>query len=204
MDGVRRLPRGRHALSPEAVAEAQRDRLMTAMAQVMSEKGYVKTSVEDVIRRAVISRQSFYRHFTSKQDCFMAAFRRSTQVLEQRIATAASGDGGPVERFERALADFLEALVLDPASARLCVSEVYAAGPEAVAHRTDFQRRLGERMAAMLEAGTEAGQFACQVLVAAIATMVAGPLATGEQEALRALGPPLVEHVRGLKAAGLI
>ncbi|WP_101788522.1 TetR/AcrR family transcriptional regulator [Nonomuraea indica] len=201
---VRRLPRGRHALPPERVARAQRDRLMTAMAEVMSEKGYVKTSVEDVLKRAVISRQSYYQHFTSKLDCFMAAFQRSTALLERQIVEAAAGAGGPVERFDRAVTCFLETLVSDPATARLCVTEVYAAGPEALEHRMAFQQRLGDHVADILEAGTEAGRFTCRLIVAATATMVSGPLLQGDHDALRSLGPRLVAHVRDLKAAGLL
>ncbi|WP_431899560.1 TetR/AcrR family transcriptional regulator [Nonomuraea sp. bgisy101] len=201
---IRRLPRGRYALPPDEVARAQRDRLMTAMAEVTSEKGFVKTSVEDVIKRAVISRQSFYQHFTSKLDCFMAAFERSTALLEQRILMAAAGDGGPLERFDRAMTAFLETLTDDPANARLCVTEVYAAGPEAMEHRAMFQRRLGDHVADILGATTEGGRFTSQMIVAATATMVSGPLIDGDHEALRSLGSRLAAHVRDLKAAGLL
>lgn len=41
-------------------------------------------------------------------------------------------------------------------------------------------------------------RFACRVVVAATASMVTGPLVTGDLDALRALGPPLVAHTRRL------
>ena len=61
-----RLPRGRHSLSREEVARSQRDRLVRAMADVMAEKGYARTSVADIVRGAGVSRESFYERFGSK------------------------------------------------------------------------------------------------------------------------------------------
>ena len=69
-----RLPRGRHGLTRAEVESSQRDRLLDAMADAMSEQGYVATPVADVIKRAGVSRESFYELFSSKLDCFMSAF----------------------------------------------------------------------------------------------------------------------------------
>ncbi|MEV4258826.1 TetR/AcrR family transcriptional regulator, partial [Spirillospora sp. NPDC049652] len=84
----RRLPRGRHALAPEEVERIHRDRLYAAMAEAMAERGYVRTSVEDVLKRAVVSRQSFYRLFDSKLDCFMGAFERAGEILVAHVLEA--------------------------------------------------------------------------------------------------------------------
>ena len=78
------LPRGRHSLSREEVAGSQRERLQRAMAEVMAEKGYALTSVADVLRRARVSRETFYELYSSKEDCFMSVFD---------AAYAAIGDG---------------------------------------------------------------------------------------------------------------
>ena len=45
------------------------------MAQVMAEKGYVATTVADVLRAAKVSRETFYEQFESKEDCFAARIR---------------------------------------------------------------------------------------------------------------------------------
>ncbi|MFC9971794.1 TetR/AcrR family transcriptional regulator [Spirillospora sp. NPDC127200] len=74
----------------------QRTRLCAAMADVMAEQGYVATSVEDVLKRAGVSRQSFYRLFDSKADCFMAAFDMAADILLRRVLDSlGDGAGGP-------------------------------------------------------------------------------------------------------------
>ena len=82
------LPRGRHRLPREAVVQSQRERLLRAMAEVMADKGYARTSVADVLRVAHVSRETFYEQFASKEDCFMSAF----ETVMGRLAAAAGGD----------------------------------------------------------------------------------------------------------------
>jgi AcrR family transcriptional regulator len=72
------LPRGRHGLSREAVEGSQRTRLLRAMVDVMADKGYAGTSVADILRRARVSRETFYELFSSKEDCFMSAFEQQS------------------------------------------------------------------------------------------------------------------------------
>ncbi|MBD0322124.1 MAG: helix-turn-helix transcriptional regulator, partial [Aldersonia sp.] len=84
-----KLPRGRHGLSRDEVVRSQRDRILLAMAEAMAEKGYVATSVADVLRRAGVSRETFYQQFSSKEDCFRAAYGRAVELIIARIV----GDG---------------------------------------------------------------------------------------------------------------
>ncbi len=87
--GMTPLPRGRHGLSREQVEASQRLRLMRAMAEVMAEKGYARTSVADILRRARVSRETFYELFDSKQDCFMSAFEQAyAHILDAVTPTA--------------------------------------------------------------------------------------------------------------------
>lgn len=199
---VAKLPRGRHRLTREEVEQSQRERLLLAMADAMSEKGFARTSVEDVIKRAGVSRESFYRLFSSKLDCFMAALDQAATVLLARVGAGLGLAGTPVDQFERVMNSYLEALIAEPAYARLFLIEVNAAGPEAIQRRLTVQTRFSDALAGLLGAGNEDGRFACQVIVAAVSAMLAGPLAERDYDAVRALGPRITRHVRLLWTAG--
>lgn len=69
-----RLPRGRHGLSPEFVAHNQRHRLISALILTLAEVGYQKTTVSTIGRRASVSKSDFYKHFDSKDACFLVAY----------------------------------------------------------------------------------------------------------------------------------
>lgn len=195
------LPRGRHRLTRDEVAESQRGRLVRAMAEEMAEKGYARTSVAGVLRRARVSRETFYELFSSKEDCFMSAFEEAYSQFAAAL-TPATGEGRtprePIDRITGLLRDYLGALAADPALARVFLIEVYAAGPEATRRRLELQQGLADAIAAATGARTKDERFAIEALLAAITQLVTSRLAAGEGERLPELHRPLLGLVRRL------
>jgi AcrR family transcriptional regulator len=194
------------------VERIQRSRLCAAMAEVMAEKGYVATSVADVLKRSGVSRQSFYQVFDSKIDCFMAAFDVAGDLLMRRLLEMVGADergvpgpeaaGDPLQRFERAFTAYLEALAIELPYTRLFLIEVYAAGPEAIGRRGELQAAITANLADLMGVTDDAGRFACQLIVAGTSTLVTQAVADNDLEALRAIGPSVIDHVRTLWKAG--
>ncbi|MFJ4656072.1 TetR/AcrR family transcriptional regulator [Nocardia sp. NPDC088792] len=196
---ARQLPRGRHGLPRETVVAAQRDRILLAMAEAMTENGYVGTPVAAVIKRAGVSRETFYEQFRSKEDCFEAAYERAAELMLTGIlaATGTEFEGEThAHRIERLLTAYLDALSAEPAYARLFLVEVYAVGTEAIARRSQLQETFVAMVADILGADTDAQFFACQMLVAALSSMVTARIAVGDLEGLRALREPLLAMIR--------
>ncbi|MFL5870387.1 MAG: TetR/AcrR family transcriptional regulator [Solirubrobacterales bacterium] len=186
------LPRGRHGLSREQVARSQRLRLLRAMAEVMAEKGYAATSVADILRRARVSRETFYELFESKQDCFMGAFEEAYgHLLDAVSSTRGNARGSRRERFSTVLRDYLEALALEPAAARVFLIEVYAAGPEAIQRRLELQAGLADALSTLV-GGSDEDRFAVEALLAAVVQLVTARLAVGDVDGLRDLHDPVV------------
>ena len=191
-----RLPRGRHGLSREQVRESQRGRIFLAMAAAMAEKGYVDTTVADVVKGSGVGRESFYQLFTGKLDCFLQAFDVVGDMLLGRLEQAGGqAETPPLARFEHAFGEYLTVLADQPALARVFLVEVYAAGPEAMQRRADLQDRIVGRMATVLGADGPDERFACQVLVAAVANLVTGPVTAGDTAALGRLRHQVVDLV---------
>jgi AcrR family transcriptional regulator len=187
------LPRGRHGLSREEVAGSQRERLVRAMAEAMAERGYAATSVAEILSRARVSRETFYELFSSKEDCFMSAFDQAYgHILAATVPAADEGPRPPIDRFSSVLGDYLDALAADPATARVFLIEVYAAGPRALERRLVLQRSLVDAVAARLGDSDEEERFAVEALLAAIVSMVTARLAVGDVAGLRGLHEPLV------------
>jgi AcrR family transcriptional regulator len=139
-----RLPRGRHGLPREAVTESQRSRILQAMIEVVSERGYPETRVVDVIGLAGVSRKTFYELFSSKEDCFLATY---DVLLGNLLGDTARGfesrPGAPwAERVAAALAELLKHLAEHPDEARFSIVEVLAAGPKALARRDAALRQF--------------------------------------------------------------
>jgi AcrR family transcriptional regulator len=193
----KRLPRGRHGLSREEVAESQRDRMLRALADAVAEKGYAKTSVADVLTRAGVSRETFYEQFSSKEDCFLETFDRAGEILLERAAGTPNGDTVE-ERFDALLKAYLDTLASEPAYARVYLVDSYAAGPEAVRRRAALQGRFVNALVELFGLREPHERFACELLVAAVGSMVTTRVALGDHATLPELREPIVELVRRL------
>jgi AcrR family transcriptional regulator len=112
------------------VERNHRERLFGAMVAVVDEAGYEGISVGAVASRAGVSRGTLYEHFPGGgRECFLATFEA---LLDEGLATVgrayAEADGTWDARLACALDALFEVLVEQPAAARLCFLEAYAAG----------------------------------------------------------------------------
>ncbi|MBW8484042.1 TetR/AcrR family transcriptional regulator [Actinomadura parmotrematis] len=134
---LRRLPSGRHRLSPDFVAGHQVNRILAAVVEVTGTAGVRELTVDAIIGRAGVSRATFYVHFRNKEDAFARAYDEVVERLMGSVVAAyrdAPGADAP-SRLRAGLAAFLEFLAADPPAARTCVVESMAAGPAAAARR---------------------------------------------------------------------
>jgi AcrR family transcriptional regulator len=192
------LPRGRHSLTREEVEGSQRERLQRAMAEVMAEKGYALTSVADILRHARVSRETFYELYSSKEDCFMSVFDGAYAAIGEAMAASSAAASSSAELpLARVLDDYLGAIASDPATARVFLIEVYAAGPQAIQRRTALQQGLVDLLATALGAA-ERDRFVVEAGIAAIAALVTARLAVGDVDGIRALRDPILDLLERL------
>ena len=110
----RALPRGRHTLPRSEVEGSQRARLQEAVVGHIAEHGYAGTTVADVVRRAAVSRETFYGFYQGKAECYATAL----EAFRARVTDAAPApaDGAEVTAadVEAWLGQQLEALATEP------------------------------------------------------------------------------------------
>ncbi|GLW64437.1 hypothetical protein Arub01_26810 [Actinomadura rubrobrunea] len=205
--GYESLPRGRHHLTREQVAASQRERLLQSVIEVVGEKGYAASTVADVLKRAHVSRETFYRHFADKRACFLAAYAAAAERMVA-VVTAAAGseDLPPLQRLDRAIGAYLRELAADGARARTFLVEVYALGASSAAARFAVQQRFAELMHSVMAADERwrrlpDPQFAGRMIVGGVAALVTGKVAAGEHASLPSLRAPILTHVRSLLGA---
>lgn len=187
------LPRGRHGMSREEVVAVQRERMFRGMAAAMAEKGYVGTPVAAIIKRAGVSRETFYEQFSSKQECFVAALEEGIARLQSRLLAEMPGSGTPLDRFSALLGTYLETLASEPQMARLFMVEVYAAGPDVARRRVELQRQFVDAIAEIFGARDAKHRFLCESLVATTVGMVTTKITLDRPDDLDSLHAPLVD-----------
>ena len=190
------LPRGRHNLSRDEVARSQRLRLCIAMAEACAQSGFVDTSVKAVLERANVSRLTFYELYGSKLDCFLDALDVVGEVLLVQLSAPSDREGTQLDRAERGIDRYLNAIVQNLPFARLYIVEVHAAGPVALQRRADLQAQVVKQLVKRVGARDAETRFAIEAFVAAVSALVTLPVATGDVNAIRALRDPLVGLMR--------
>lgn len=132
---ARRLPPGPGG-ARDQVERNQRERLFGAMVAVVAQKGYKATTVADLVELSGVSSRTFYELFADKRACFLAAMTAMVEAAVRIAAAATIDERRPGTWEERARAGsrtFAELIVAQPAAARMCLVEAYAAGPEVLA-----------------------------------------------------------------------
>jgi AcrR family transcriptional regulator len=190
-----KLTGGPHGIPRAVVHEVQRGRLLDALAEVMAEQGYLDTTVHKILKRAGISRRTFYEIFTDKEDCFLAAYQEAADHVLVLVQRACRLGGTPEIRIENSLRAMLEFAEQEPNVARMCIVEVMAAGEKARKRRAKTMKQLTELVAAALEERCESDDEAllrAKVLVGGVHEMVYDASARGKTKGLTNLAEEVV------------
>lgn len=195
---MERLPRGRHGLSPEFVARNQRERLIAGLTQALYEVGYQKTTVSMIGQRAAVSKSDFYKHFESKDECFVAAYDLAIERVRGCVTSSCDEVGAEEwpRRVQAGIHVLLEQLSDEPALASIVLVEGLRAGREVY----DRYQAALETFVGYLRQGAPAGpqggdapEATGEAVVGGIASLLGRRVLAGEAEQLSDLFPEILE-----------
>ena len=129
---------GRPAGSRGQIAHVQRARVLSATAALAVEQGVAATSVTAIVRRAGVSRRTFYELFTSAEDSVVAAAEDALALLHARVEQAYDPAAPWHVRIRAGLVELLRFLDQEPLAGRLLVVESLGAGPAAIRRREQW------------------------------------------------------------------
>jgi AcrR family transcriptional regulator len=190
------LPPGRHLIPSDFVAQNQRERILLATAELVAERGYQKTTIELIAKTSRVALVTFYEHFPSKEECFLAAFDESVAAAREVFAELLDPEQPWEEQISAGLEIFLEMVVKERARAKLCIVEAQAAGAASLAR---YQAML-ESVAPKLREGREFNPRSSRLpdglevaLAGGIAWLVHQRLVADDVDDLKALLPEMLQ-----------
>jgi AcrR family transcriptional regulator len=191
-----RMPPGRHLIPSDFVSQNQRERMLLATTELVAERGYQKTTIELIAKTSRVALVTFYEHFSSKEECFLAAFDESVAAARDVFAELVDPEAPWQDQISTGLELFLEMVEREPARAKLCVVEAQAAGSASLAR---YQAML-EGVAPKLREGREFNPRAARLpdglevaLAGGIAWLVHQRLVADRAEDLKALLPEMLQ-----------
>ncbi|EAD0382897.1 TetR/AcrR family transcriptional regulator [Listeria monocytogenes] len=81
----------------------KKQRIIKSAKEVFQKQGYLKTSVQDMVDAAGISKGTFYNYFTSKEELAIVIFKQEYSVLHQRLEYTMAQDGAKKDNFTECL-----------------------------------------------------------------------------------------------------
>ena len=155
---------------PQAVAKprwrrrknARPEEIISAALEVFADRGFAATKLEDVARRAGVTKGTIYLYFENKEALFKALIRQTiVPVIAQGEALAASFMGSARELFERLVREYWRlvgetSLVGIP---KLMMAEANNFPELARFYYEEVVTRGHRLMAGVLERGIKAGEF---------------------------------------------
>jgi AcrR family transcriptional regulator len=103
-------------------SESTRQALVDSAVEFFTKRGYASTSLDEVAKRARVTKGALYHHFSGKQALFEAAFDAvETRVMAQ-LTEIVVGPGDPWERAMNGVGQYIK-ICLDPSYQRIVVHE---------------------------------------------------------------------------------
>ena len=194
-----RQPPGPEPVSRAEAAADQRRRILEATADLVAERGYAETTIEQIVRRARVGYATFYKHYADKQEAFLALFDAAVERTAYVVEEAYDGEAGPwPDKVGAGLGALLALAVAHPGVARACLVEAPTAGPEAAARHEAALKRF----APLLRPGRELNprqdklpETLEDTLVGGVLWVINQRLIAGEADQLRALLPEALEFL---------
>jgi AcrR family transcriptional regulator len=156
----RRLPTGAHGIDPEEVKRDQRERLQSAIVELIAERGYRAVRILDLTKLARVSRPTFYSLYDDKEELFLAAYdeiaQRTAKTVIAAYAVKDAGDA-PNGRLRAAILAFAELAAAAPEATSLMVLGAFGAGPKAIERRNHTLEALERSIRVSRDGGSSGG-----------------------------------------------
>jgi AcrR family transcriptional regulator len=171
----------------------KRQRILRGMLEAVGSRGYEQATVQDAITRVGLYRQAFYDNFDDKEACYLEALEAGSAWVELEMRRAVADEVAWRGQLRGALSGLLGFLDDEPEIGRALLVEVHAAGPRAVAKRTEAMERAVKAVdLAREESEDDAPAISAEAVVAGILAVLHSRLAGGEDSGFTPLLPELM------------
>jgi AcrR family transcriptional regulator len=168
-----RLPGGPRRMKADEVARHQKGRLEGAIVEAVARHGFASTTVRELVTLAGVSKSTFYEHFGSKEECFLATFDSIVQGVSEEVAAAYGNSGALRDRLVAGLGRFMDLVVERPEIASFATVDSLTLGSPGLAHRDRFWQAF-EQMTRQYFVDEPLQQQVSEITVRAILSGITG------------------------------
>ncbi|MDJ1137867.1 TetR/AcrR family transcriptional regulator [Streptomyces iconiensis] len=141
--------------APEPVPQ----RLMAAATRLFAEQGYDRTSVQEIVEAAGVTKGALYHYFGSKDDLLHEIYGRLLRLQQERLDLLAGSEAPVEQRLRDVAADVVVTTIDNLDDAMIFFRSMHQLSPEKQKQVRAERRRYHERFRALVEEGQHSGVF---------------------------------------------
>lgn len=135
------------------------ERLLAEATRLFAERGYDRTSVQEIVEAAGVTKGALYHYFGSKDDLLHEVYGRVLRLQTERLDTIASRDTPVPERLAEAAADVVVTSIQNLDDTKIFFRSMHQLSPEKQKAVRAERRRYHERFRSLVEEGQRDGFF---------------------------------------------
>ncbi|MCI0384825.1 TetR/AcrR family transcriptional regulator [Streptomyces sp. CNQ085] len=134
-------------------------RLLAAATRLFADRGYDRTSVQEIVEAAGVTKGALYHYFGSKDDLLHEIYGRVLRLQQERLDAFASSDAPVERRLRDAAADVVVTTIDNLDDASIFFRSMHQLSEDKQKQVRSERRRYHERFRALIEEGQKAGVF---------------------------------------------
>lgn len=139
------------------------DRLLAAATRLFAERGFERTSVQELVEAAGVTKGAMYHYFTSKDDLLFAVYERVLSMQTARLSGFVESEGPVDERLHAAAADVVMTTVDNLDDTIIFFRSLHMLSPGRQAEVRKERRRYHELFRSLIEEGVREGVFQSRI-----------------------------------------
>jgi len=149
----------------EAIPVSSRAKILDVAEALFARRGFAGVGLREVAGAAGLGKSSLFHHFRSKAQLYLAVLARVFERIDERLAPILASAGTPLDRLDRCVDAWIDALAEHPTTARLLLRGLFedddlpeAAQAESVATERQLTATV-DRILGLLREGIATGAF---------------------------------------------
>jgi AcrR family transcriptional regulator len=134
-------------------------RLMAAATRLFADNGYDRTSVQEIVEAAGVTKGALYHYFGSKDDLLHEIYARLLRLQQERLDACADSREPVEQRLRKAAADVVVTTLGNLDDAMIFFRSMHQLSPEKQKQVRAERRLYHERFRALVEEGQRSGVF---------------------------------------------
>jgi TetR/AcrR family transcriptional regulator, cholesterol catabolism regulator len=143
----------------EAITRLKRETIVAAAVELFYQKGYARTTLEEVADAIHVTKPFIYAHFRSKSELLAEICMRGTQISHAAVMRAIAQQGTPTEKLVAIARDFMLTVLNHQAHAVIYSREEKELEPADREAINVLRREFDHRLTEVIEEGTRSGEF---------------------------------------------